>query len=177
VAAKASQVAASWDAPAVPSSEAAPPLASSAAPEIVIEPQQGDSSDGYEFVSEAPSEEPVFYSPDPGLVGNEVVANHTLPELISDGSISPETVESIRQETSYALEDAAKQAQEMSAPRSKKAPEPEQPPQAQTAAPDMDALVAKVLSKLSPEMLQAVTRELLKPIVETLVRDELKTNK
>ena len=65
----------------------------------------------------------------------------------------------------------------MSAPRGKKTPEPELPPQAQAAGPDMDALVAKVLSKLSPEMLQAVTRELLKPIVETLVRDELKTNK
>jgi CheY-like chemotaxis protein len=175
---KASQLAASWDAaPAASSAEAGAPLASSAAPEIVSEPQQADSSDGYEFVSEAPSEEPVFYSPDPALVGNEVVSNQTLPELISDGAISPETVESLRLQTSYALEDAAKQAQEMSAPVSKKAPEPEPQPQAQTAPPDMDALVAKVLSKLSPEMLQAVTRELLKPIVETLVRDELKTNK
>jgi len=173
---KASQLAASWDAPAasaVAPNASAPVVESDAPAAPASEPQQADADAGYEFVSEAPSDEPVFYAPDPGLVGNEVVSNDTLPELISDGSISPETVETIRQETSYALEDAAKLAQERSAP-AKKATEPEaQAP----AAPDMDALVARVLANLSPEMLQAVTRELLKPIVETLVRDELKPNK
>ena len=183
---KASQLAATWDgspaAPtASPSDAASAPVVSSAAPETASEPVVTSSDDGYEFVSEAPSAEPVFYAPDPALVRNEVVVNQTtLPELISDGAISPETVETIRQTTSYALEDAAKQAMQMSAATNKKAAEPEpqiQAPPPVPAAPDMDALVAKVLAKLSPEMIQAVTRELLKPIVETLVRDELKPNK
>jgi len=165
---KASQLASTWD-----TASAAPPTPQAPAaieiePISNTEPPQADS--GYEFVSEAPSEEPVFYVPDPALVGNEVVSNETLPELISDGVISAEAVESIRHETSYALESAAKQAQEMSAPSSRRSNSED----AQPAVPDMDALVAKVLAKLSPEMLQAVTREILKPVVEAMVRDEIK---
>jgi CheY-like chemotaxis protein len=181
---KASQLAATWDgSPAAttasPNDGAAAPVVSNATPETTTEPVVTESSDGYEFVSEEPSSEPVFYAPDPALVRNEVLVNQTtLPELISDGAISPETVETIRQTTSYALEDAAKQAIQMSAAANKPAePEPQPQIQAPPAAPDMEALVAKVLAKLSPEMIQAVTRELLKPIVETLVRDELKPNK
>ena len=97
---KANQLAATWDAAAVPSvsvtnEQSDEPVLEQPATEEV----QPEAALTYDFVSEAPSEEPVTYVPDPALVSNEVVAHNPLPELISDGSISPETVETIRQDT------------------------------------------------------------------------------
>jgi len=161
---KASQLASSWDAPAAPvepepvKSEAAPP------DEELHIVESGLPSD---FVSEVPSEEPVHYVRDPGLVSNQPVSNETLPELISD--IPMEAVETIRQQTSYAVESLIQQAHEVPVDDSAK--------EARTAPVDMDALVAKVLAKMSPEMLQAVTREILKPVVEAMVRDEIGSKK
>jgi len=43
--------------------------------------------------------------------------------------------------------------------------------------PNMDELVARVLAKMSPEMLQKVTHEILKPVIEALVKDELNNHK
>jgi CheY-like chemotaxis protein len=162
---KANQLASTWDAPS----------AASAASELVVEqPQivetpQPETPISYDFVSEAPSEEPVFYVPDPGLVQNEKVAHNPLPELISDGSISPETVETIRQDTIYALESVTQPVVEKAADIPVKI--------AETSQPDMDALVANVLAKMSPEMLQAVTREILKPVVAAMIRDEINAKK
>jgi len=162
---KANQLASTWDAPA----------AASAASELVVEqpqivePPQPETPISYDFVSEAPSEEPVFYVPDPGLVQNEKVAHNPLPELISDGSISPETVETIRQDTIYALESVTQPVVEKAADIPAKI--------AATPQPDMDALVANVLAKMSPEMLQAVTREILKPVVAAMIRDEINAKK
>ena len=158
---KASQLASSWDAPApvVKSEE------TEAAPE---ELQVVDSAPTYDFVSEAPSDEPVHYQPDPGLVGNEPVTNDTLPGLISDGLLPAEAVETLRQETSYAVESVVQQTQEEPMDHSAKET---------SAKPDMDELVAKVLAKMSPEMLQAVTREILRPVVEAMVRDEISSKK
>jgi CheY-like chemotaxis protein len=161
---KASQLASTWDAPA-----AAVTNGEGAAAEAVIaetgpvETAEPPAEPTYDFVSEAPSEEPVNYVSDPGLVQNEVVEHKPLPELISDGSISPETVENIRQETAYALESVT---------------DVEEPPKpaakiTETSQQDMDALVANVLAKMSPEMLQAVTREILKPVVAAMIRDEI----
>lgn len=155
---KASQLASSWDAPAAPVERE----------ETAVEQPETQVADFVapsDFVSEEPSDEPVYYQPDPGLVRNEPVTNETLPELISDGAISSEAVATIRQETSYAVESLVHQAPEQSAKEVASAP------------PDMDALVAKVLAKLSPEMLQAVTREILKPVVEAMVRDEITSKK
>ena len=90
--------------------------------------------------------------------------------MISDGSISVETVESIRQETSYALESVTESA----------ATKPANNATAkfvETSQQDMDALVANVLAKMSPEMLQAVTREILKPVVAAMIRDEINAKK
>jgi CheY-like chemotaxis protein len=163
---KASQLASSWDAPAAPI-ETAPAKSE----EIQAEPeplQVADSAPSYDFVSEAPSDEPVHYLPDPALVGNEQVTNGTLPELISDGVLPGDVVKTIQQETSYAVESVVQQAQEEPVGSfTKEAP----------AGPDMDELVAKVLAKMSPEMLQAVTREILKPVVEAMVRDEISSKK
>jgi transcription termination factor NusB len=142
------------------------PAAEESQPEPAVTPEPALS---YDFVSEAPSEEPVTYVPDPALVGNEIVAHNPLPELISDGSISPETVESIRQDTIYALESVTEDAPEKTADTVAKI--------AETSQQDMDALVANVLAKMSPEMLQAVTREILKPVVAAMIRDEINAKK
>jgi hypothetical protein len=168
---KANQLAATWDAPAVPSASATndvsdepvveqPPVVDEVQPEPVLT---------YDFVSEAPSEEPVTYVPDPALVGNEIVAHNPLPELISDGSISPETVETIRQDTIYALESVIEPVVAKPAHAAAKI--------AESSQQDMDTLVANVLAKMSPEMLQAVTREILKPVVAAMIRDEINAKK
>src|SRR6266446_1033469 len=164
---KAAQLASAWDAPPAPA-------ASSTSETSVEEPAQleavqPEAAPTYDFVSEAPSEEPVHYVPEPELVQNEVVAHNPLPDLISDGSISPETVENIRQSTTYALESVTKSAVEKPAEASTKTAEAPQQ--------DMDALVANVLAKMSPEMLQAVTREILKPVVAAMIRDEINAKK
>ena len=173
---KASQLASSWDAPARPAEVASAdtepvetaPVESyepePAAQEVPVE----ELAPTYDFVSEAPSEEPVHYLPDPALVSNEPVSNDTLPDLLSDGLIPAEAVETLRQQTSYAVESAVQQAAEEPADNAA---------QGASAAPDMDALVAKVLAKMSPEMLQAVTREILKPVVEAMVREEISSKK
>jgi CheY-like chemotaxis protein len=162
---KASQLASTWDAPAaaVKSEETAP-----------IEPVKqespvADSALPMDFVSEVPSEEPVYYERDPALVSNQPVSNETLPELISGGEMPAGAIDAIRQETSYAVESLVQQA--------KKAPADSPAKDVSSAPPDMDALVAKVLAKMSPEMLQAVTREILKPVVEAMVRDEISSKK
>jgi len=158
---KASQLASAWDAPA--------PVVKSEETEVAPEEFQVlDSAPTYDFVSEAPSDEPVHYQPDPGLVSNEPVTNDTLPGLISDGLLPAEAVESLRQETSYAVESVVQQTQKE--PMDSSAKEA-------SAKPDMDELVAKVLAKMSPEMLQAVTREILKPVVEAMLRDEITSKK
>jgi hypothetical protein len=177
---KADHLASTWDVPAAAAPEATPHdemagevgVENTTSVENVASAESGETvvSDRVapdDFVSEAPSEEPVFYRPDPGLVGNEKIENHTLPELITDAAIPAETVETIRQETSYALESVA--------PEIVKAAEVKAP--AATSQADMDALVANVLAKMSPEMLQAVTREILKPVVEAMVRNELEAKK
>ena len=171
---KANQLASAWDAPAAASNAseaiAEEPAQLEQTPETVQrETPQTEVEPSYDFVSEAPSEEPVHYVAEPDLVQNEVVAHNPLPELISEGSISPETVENIRQETSYALESVAQAVVKKSAESAVKIAEPSQP--------DMDTLVANVLAKMSPEMLQAVTREILKPVVAAMIREEINAKK
>lgn len=166
-----SQAAPTWDVP--PSSNAAP---ANAAPEerpIEVAPTDEqpriDGSLPDDFISEEASNEPVSYVSDPALVRNEVVSANRLPDLISDGSISPETVENIREQTTNALEAVPEPIIETAKESTTKAPE--------QTVPEMDALVARVLAKMSPEMLQAVTREILKPVVEAMIRDEIGAKK
>ena len=167
---KASQLASSWDAAGAPA-EIAPvetgPVTNEEPEPVAQELPVAELAPTYDFVSEAPSEEPVHYLPDPALVSNEPVSNDTLPDLLSDGLIPAEAVETLRQQTSYAVESAVQQAAE----------EPAENAAQGASAPDMDALVAKVLAKMSPEMLQAVTREILKPVVEAMVREEISSKK
>src|ERR1700686_4224112 len=166
---KATQLAATWDAPPVPPAPAANGASGPHVEQPEVEPEP-EPAVTYDFISEAPSEEPVHYVPDPGLVQNEIVEHNPLPGLISDGSISPETVETIRHDTIYALEsvtaDVAVKPAEIPATKV-----------ADASQQDMDTLVANVLAKMSPEMLQAVTREILKPVVAAMIRDEINAKK
>jgi len=57
------------------------------------------------------------------------------------------------------------------APLREAAPAPE-PKQA-----DIEALVARVLEKMSPDVMQKVTHEILKPVIEALVKEELDSHK
>jgi CheY-like chemotaxis protein len=164
---KASQLAATWDAPAAPPAPAATPTNEGSEPQV--EAPEPEPQVTYDFVSEAPSDEPIHYAPDPALVQNEIVEHNPLPGLISDGSISPETVETIRQDTMYALEGVTPDVTQSPAKTSARV--------AETSQQDMDALVANVLAKMSPEMLQAVTREILKPVVAAMIRDEINAKK
>jgi CheY-like chemotaxis protein len=170
---KANQLASTWDAAAAPvvaaASEAIVEQSQIVEPTQVLEQPQPEATLSYDFVSEAPSDEPVHYVADPGLVGNEIASHDPLPDLISDGSISPETVETIRQETSYALESVVQP----------KAPQPVEAAAkiSEASQQDMDTLVANVLAKMSPEMLQAVTREILKPVVAAMIREEINGKK
>jgi CheY-like chemotaxis protein len=171
---KATQLASTWDAPPVPAESLVteplleqPQFVEEAQPEVAVAPPTETIS--YDFVSEAPSEEPVIYVPDPALVSNQVVEHNPLPGLISDGSISPETVENIRQETTYALESVVEPVKDKPAGTVAEI--------AESSQQDMDALVANVLAKMSPEMLQAVTREILKPVVAAMIRDEINAKK
>jgi hypothetical protein len=167
---KATHLASTWDSPnkpATPVVDEAPMVEEvpAAANEEKFEPAGAIDAMPSDFVSEAPSEEPVHYTADPALVTNERALGETLPDLITDSPIPAATVETIRQETTQVLENVVQQVEEASKGKGKEKP--------QAAEPDMEALVAKVLAKLSPEMLQAVTREILKPVVEAMVRDEV----
>ncbi len=168
---KANQLAATWDAPAVPPASATNEQSDEPVVEQppVVDEVQPEPALTYDFVSEAPSEEPITYVPDPALVGNEIVDHNPLPELISEGSISPETVETIRQDTIYALESVTEPV--VAKPRNTTVKI------AESSQQDMDTLVANVLAKMSPEMLQAVTREILKPVVAAMIRDEINAKK
>jgi CheY-like chemotaxis protein len=172
---KVTQLASTWDAPPVPAESVVieplleqPQLVEEAQPEVA----KTEETVSYDFVSEAPSEEPVTYVPDPALVSNQIVEHDPLPDLISDGSISPETVESIRQETTYALESVVEPVQDKGDKPAGTATKT-----VESSQQDMDALVANVLAKMSPEMLQAVTREILKPVVAAMIRDEINAKK
>ena len=168
---KTSPAAPTWEIPSTPSTSETSAASDERPVEFapVEERLEVDSSLPEDFVSEEASNEPVTYVSDPALVRNEVVTSNPLPDLISDGSISPETVETIREETTSALESVPEPVIETAKGAATKAP--------QQSVAEMDALVAKVLAKMSPEMLQAVTREILKPVVEAMIRDEIGAKK
>ena len=146
---KASQLASTWDAPAVPAPKNGNEKASEATPEItaVIE--------------------------DAALPPATVEAiREEAAQVAEDASFILETPETASSEAGsfYAREEDALESNSpaVQAP----APTP-----ATTAATNMDDLVAKVLAKMNPEVLQAVTREILKPVVEAMVKEELKSKK
>ena len=152
----------SWDAPSTtapsqPAEASLPPV-----PEQVYVPAPEAASSGAAELEREPAATGFYTDSSP------------LPELVAGGeSISPATVETLRQEATQVVEEST--LEQLQAPSPEVAEKVPETPVA--AAPDVDALVAKVLAKMNPDVLQAVTREILKPVIEALVREEMKSKK
>jgi CheY-like chemotaxis protein len=146
---KASRLASTWDAPAA------------------ITPAENAPE------AHAAAETPVYVGSNEDVVRGDLEATvDSLTPVLSDeakakvveASLTPATVEAIREEAHQVAETAGQQAPAVDT--SAKAPEP-----------SMEEMVAKVLAKMNPEMLQAVTRDILKNVVESMVRDEMNAKK
>ena len=152
---KASQLASTWDAPAVP----APKNGNEKAAEV----SQAEVSHETQAVIEE------------AALPTETVAaiREEAAQVAEDATFILETPETASSEggSFYAQEEDGV-LEPNSAPAPSQAPAP-----AATPSPNMDDLVAKVLAKMNPEVLQAVTREILKPVVEAMVKEELKSKK
>ena len=147
---KASQLASTWDAPAVPTPQNGTEKASDASLETKAVIQEAALPPAtVEAIREEAAqvaEDATFILEEPGAAYSERSTFYARDE---EGALEPNS--------------PPPQAQGQ-------APAP-------AATPNMDDLVAKVLAKMNPEMLQAVTREILKPVVEAMVKEELKSKK
>ena len=145
---KASQLASTWDAPAVPAPKNGTPKASEVSQE-----------------TKAVIEEAALLPAAVEAIREEAA------QVAEDATFILETPETASSEgrSFYAREEDG-----VLEPNS---PSPQAPTPAATPAPNMDDLVAKVLAKMNPDVLQAVTREILKPVVEAMVKEELKSKK
>jgi CheY-like chemotaxis protein len=169
---KASQLAATWDAPAVPT-----PL-----PEAVASHADAVEKAATPAV-EAAAAEPAAALLSPALAG-EVHTPEATPTAL-DAHVAAVLHEAAPDETQdvpvYKAPEpswlAPAPAEEASVvePQVAKAPTPAAEPEVKQ--PDTDALVARVLEKLNPDVMQKVTHEILKPMIEALVKEELKSHK
>jgi len=164
---KASQLAATWDAPAV----AAPVVEAAASHEGPVEKAATSAVDAAAaLLSPAPAGE--FHAPEatPGIVDAHAAAvlREATPDETQDIPVYKAP------EPSW-LAPAPVEEAPVVEPQAAKAPIPVAEPQAKQ--PDTDALVARVLEKLSPDVMQKVTHEILKPMIEALLKEELKSHK
>jgi len=144
---KASQLAASWDAPA-----------DKKTPETAVQALQPEP------VSAAKEDTSATVDTLPASLSEDVRAK------VEEAELPAATVEQIQQVTDTVIFEKPV----VSAPALVEQPVVAA---AKPVTPSMEELVAKVLSQMSPEVLQAVTREILKPVVEAMVRDELNGKK
>jgi len=170
---KASQLAATWDAPAAeaPAAEAATPheepLEEATAPAVEAAPEPAAELPTGEPVEEIRSSE----------VAPEAVEAHADPVVRKTKPDETQEVPVYKTpEPSWAAPAPVEEAPVAEPPVAEgpvlaAAPEPE-PKQA-----DIEALVARVLEKMSPDVMQKVTHEILKPVIEALVKEELNTHK
>jgi CheY-like chemotaxis protein len=200
---KASQLASTWDAPAVAVAAAPTEVAQAAAPEAVAVQEEARIGSG--IAESAVQESPSAYAAEGQVL--EVARLHGAysgigSEPVTQGAveeIAPATpaIEAIQEEaaqhfvpsqmiqeqvslSSAAVEAIREEAAQVTedAQHEAAAPVVEASAAATSASePNMDELVAKVLAKVSPEVLQAVTRDILKSVVEGIVRDELNSKK
>ena len=158
---KASQLAATWDAPPAEASVAEAvasheePIEEAAAPVAHAEPEPVAEASHY-----APAEE--FHEPDAAPAATAAISQARLND-------TQEVPVYKAEEPSWNAPTPVVEAPVEETPAPVAVPEAKQP--------DMDALVARVLEKMSPDMLQKVTREILKPVIEALVKDELNSHK
>lgn len=146
---KASRLASTWDAPAASTpAESAPAVEAAAETTVYV----GTSEDVVRGDLEATVDS---LTP---VLSDEAKAK------VVEASLTPATVEAIREEAHQVAETAGQQA-------------PTADTNAKDPEPSMEDMVAKVLAKMNPEMLQAVTRDILKNVVESMVRDEMNAKK
>jgi len=185
---KASQLAATWDAPAaeVPAAVHEEPVAEAAAPvvesvpeavaavshyaaELIHEPEAAEAphtpkwADTWEEAAKAAKLAAAVQEENPNETQEVPVYKAEEPESHTPAAVVEAPVEEAHTEETP----VAAAPVEASAPIA--VPEEKQP--------NMDELVARVLAKMSPEMLQKVTHDILKPVIEALVKDELNNHK
>jgi CheY-like chemotaxis protein len=170
---KASQLAATWDAPAAETT--APeaitsheePVQETAPPVLEAEPEPAA-----ELSNPAPAEEIHTPETEPTAVEPQAAqAKHRA---------SPDDTQDIPvykpEEPTWAAPAAVEKAPVAEAPVAE-ASIPEAAPASEPKQLDIEALVARVLEKMSPDVMQKVTHEILKPVIEALVREELNSHK
>jgi CheY-like chemotaxis protein len=170
---KASQLAATWDAPA-----AGTPVAEAAAShqEPVQEPMppvpEAEPEPVVELPNVAPAEE--IHTPEaaPAAVEAHVapVVHEAKPDETQDVPVYK------AEEPSWAAPVPVEEAPVAEAPMAE-APIPEAAPAPEPKQLDIEALVARVLEKMSPDVMQKVTHEILRPVIEALVKEELNSHK
>jgi CheY-like chemotaxis protein len=171
---KASQLAATWDAPPAeaPAAEAvAPqeePAEETAAPVAEAEPEPVAATSYY-----AQSED--IHKPEAAPAVEEAI---TAPAAHEDNPNETQDVPVYQAaEPSWSAPAPVVEAPVTEPPAPLAAPAEAPVAVAEAKQPDMDALVARVLEKMSPDVLQRVTHEILKPVIEALVKDELNNHK
>ena len=152
---KASQLAASWDAPAAgtPATEAA--------------------ASHEESVQDAALAVPVA-KPEPAP---EAVEPHVAPVAHQAAPDETQDVPVYRAEEPRWAAPAPVEEAPVTEPPVAEAPMPEAAPAPEPKQSDIEAMVARVLEKMSPDVMQKVTHEILRPVIEALVKEELNSHK
>ena len=170
---KASQLAATWDAPGVgtPAPEAITsheePVQETASPVPEAKPEPAA-----ELSNPTPAEEIHTPETEPAAAEPQVarVKRRASPEETQDVPVyKPE-------EPTWAAPPPVENAPVAEAPVAE-ARIPEAVPAPEPKQLDIEALVARVLEKMSPDVMQKVTHEILKPVIEALVKEELDSHK
>jgi CheY-like chemotaxis protein len=187
---KASQLAATWDAPAAeaPAAEAAhvEPVAEEAAPVVESEPEAVAAgshyvaetihepaaveathtpkwADTWEEAAKAAKLTAAVHEENPNETQEVPAYKAEVPEWHAPAAIVEEPVEDAHTEETPVAAAPVEAIAPVAVPEEKQ--------------PNMDELVARVLAKMSPEMLQKVTHDILRPVIEALVKDELNNHK
>ncbi len=171
---KASQLAATWDTPAVEE-----PVAEAAASAVEAEPEAVTAVSHY-AAEEIHKVEAAELPQTPKWAS----AWETAP-AVKETNAAPVVHENNPNETQdVPVYQAAEPEWHAPAPVEVEAPVAAAPIEAvapvavpEAKQPNMDELVARVLAKMNPDMLQRVTHEILRPVIEALVKDELNNHK
>jgi CheY-like chemotaxis protein len=170
---KASQLAATWDAPQVQT-----PVAEAVASheEPVQEAAPSPTEAEPEPVAELPHVAPAEEIPTPE-VAHAAVEPHAAPVMHLASPDETQEVPVYRAaEPSWAAPAPVEEAPVAEAPLAE-APLPKAAPSPEPTQSDIEAMVARVLEKMSPDVMQKVTHEILRPVIEALVKEELNAHK
>jgi CheY-like chemotaxis protein len=170
---KASQLAATWDAPAAgtPATEA---IASHEEPvqEMVPSVPEAKPEPLAKLSTLAPAEK--IHAPEAAPAAVEAHVAPVVHEAKPDDTQDVPVYKAA--EPSWTAPAPVEEAPVAEAPRAE-APIPAPAPALELKQSDIEALVARVLEKMSPDVMQKVTHEILRPVIEALVKEELNSHK